>query len=318
MNKEFSKTLKEFCSLFLNYMFYTKKISSHTLRAYTFDLKDFFDTSGTWGDLNISSVKKTPILTKKDKKEFEQEIKKNMEETTSKWRKLSASSKGRKLASLRSFIRWLSENEYIEEDFRHLFKAPKTPVKIPNFLSVDEIFIIIRKLREEKDGKDIYRDRCLFFLLYGGGLRVGEACHLQTKHIDWENKVLKIKGKGGKERLVVLPMQSFEHLKPFKNNKPYLFGEKPLSVRKAYDIIRNLGRKSGILKPLHPHALRHSFATHLLSGGSDLRILQELLGHKSLMATQKYTHLDLIHLSKTLEKHHPIHQKEKSKIFNFS
>ena len=312
MEKTISIPLKDLCLLFLHYMFYTKKVSPHTLRAYENDLKEFFNNQEGWGIFNFKSMTNLPSPKIKNKDKLESIIKKSIEARTYKWSKLASSSKGRKIATLRSFIKWLAENHYIKTDFRHLFKSPKSSVKIPNFLSIDEVLFLKDTLQKEKEKipapKNIDRDRALFFLLYGGGLRVSEACHLETQNIDWNNNVIKIKGKGNKERLVAMPQKAINYLKPLKSNSPYIFGETTLSERKAYDIIRNLGKKANLLKPLHPHALRHSFATHLLSGGSDLRVLQELLGHKTLMSTQKYTHLDLAQLSQTLEKFHPIHK----------
>ena len=307
-----SNFLKEISSLFLHYMLYTKKVSPHTLKAYENDLKDFFDEDKSWGPLCFESSK--PPLKKINKKNLEKIIKHSIEKKTNRWSKLSSSSKGRKLATMRSFIKWLVENQYLEIDFRHLFKSPKLSIKIPNFLSVDEALFLkktlLKEKEKEKNSKTIDRDLALFFLLYGGGLRVSEACHLKTKNIDWNHKILKIKGKGNKERVVAIPQEAMDYLKPLQNNFPYLFGKTALLERKAYNIIRDLGKKAGLLKPLHPHALRHSFATHLLSGGSDLRVLQELLGHKTLTATQKYTHLDLAQLSQTLEKFHPISSRK--------
>ncbi|MGI9548911.1 MAG: tyrosine-type recombinase/integrase [Bdellovibrionales bacterium] len=307
-----SSFLKEISLLFLHYMLYTKKVSPHTLKAYENDLKDFFDEDKSWGSLHFESSK--PPLKKINKKNLEKIIKHSIEKKTNRWSKLSSSSKGRKLATMRSFIKWLVENQYLEIDFRHLFKSPKLAIKIPNFLSVDEALFLkktlLKEKEKEKNSKTIDRDLALFFLLYGGGLRVSEACHLKTKNIDFDHKILKIKGKGNKERVVAIPQEAMDYLKPLQNNFPYLFGKTALLERKAYNIIRDLGKKAGLLKPLHPHALRHSFATHLLSGGSDLRVLQELLGHKTLTATQKYTHLDLAQLSQTLEKFHPISSRK--------
>jgi len=300
--------LKNLCSLFLYYMMYTKKVSTHTLKAYKADLKELCHLKPD-SDLEIRSTYKLPNVKIQNPKKLEQMLKITIEQTIHQWTTLAASSKSRKLATIRSFIKWLSENKYIANDFRHIFKSPKIPIKIPNFLSVDEVLYLKNLLQKQKT-KTANRDRALFFLLYGAGLRVSEACYLQTQNIDWNNHIIKIKGKGNKERLVAMPAETTQQLKPLKFNSPYIFGTHPLSERKAYHIIRSLGKKANLLKPLHPHALRHSFATHLLSGGSDLRVLQELLGHKTLTATQKYIHLDLSQLSQTLEKFHPIYQKE--------
>lgn len=300
------KLIKDLCVLFLHYIFYKKNLSKHTLRAYENDLREFFNLD----KIKVLSLKTPRPVKIKNKKSLENYIKESIESRVSYSKNLSSTSKGRKLAAMRSFIRWLAENKYIKEDFRHLFKSPKATVKIPNFLSVDEIFFIVALLEKNKRAgkKDIDRDMSLFFLLYGGGLRVSEACHLKTKNINWKNQTIKIKGKGGEERLIVMPKKAMKFLKNLENNSSYFFGKQALLERKAYNIIRGLGEEAGLLKPLHPHALRHSFATHLLSSGSDLRVLQDLLGHKTLMATQKYTHLDLSHLSQTLEKFHPIYQ----------
>ena len=295
---ENQKTLQSLCLLFLRFLTHTKKLSAHSLKAYTTDLKEFFELK------ELNPIHKNTILKVRNKRALEQKIKFLIEKNTSKQNKLANSSRSRKLAVARSFIKWLAEQNYIEEDFRFLFKAPKISCRMPSFLSVDEIFSILEMFKKEKSKKLI--DKALFFLLYGGGLRVSEACQLKNKEINWLNQTLQINGKGNKQRLISLPEKTFKYLKAFKTNQIYLFGKTPLSERKAYDIIKSIGQRAGLLKPLHPHALRHSFATHMLSGGSDLRILQELLGHKTLTATQKYTHLDLFHLSKALENCHPL------------
>ena len=312
-----TEALKSLCRLFLRHFIHVKKISPHTLRAYTSDLGEVFSLGKNWGKNWEKSEgrsealrQKNPAACVKNKKKLEALIRKRSEKASLKWRKLAASSKSRKLAAIRSFARWLGENDYIEEDFRHLFKSPKKSAKIPHFLSIDEISALIETMKAKNEGEPASKSRALFFLLYGGGLRVSEACHLKTSAIDWKAHVLRITGKGGKERLAALPRQAFQHLEPLRGNSPYLFGAKPLHERKAYDMIRSLGNRANLLKPLHPHALRHSFATHLLSRGSDLRVLQELLGHKTLAATQKYTHLDLAQLSQTIESRHPLYQRE--------
>lgn len=299
--------LKDLCHLFLHFMAYTKKFSKHSLKAYTTDLHEFLDLKKP----SPFTIPEKPILvTVKNKKQLEKTIKSLIEKNMTKHSKLAHSSRSRKLAVIKSFIKWLAEQNYIDEDFRHLFKSPKVPLRVPFFLSVDEIFSIMEMFKKEKGKVHTARDKALFFLLYGGGLRVSEACYVKVKNIDWENRTIKIKGKGNKERLVCFPKKAMENLKALKTNHTYLFGHKPLSERKAYDIIKSIGQKTGLLKPLHPHALRHSFATHMLTGGSNLRILQKLLGHKTLSSTQKYTHLDLAHLSQTLEMYHPFQKNQ--------
>ena len=297
--EDVQKNLQDLCWLFLHFITHTKKLSTHSLKAYKTDLREFFGFSA------LSLEQKDMIVTIKSKKKLENKIKSLIEEQTNKRLKLANSSRSRKLAVARSFIKWLAEKNYIEEDFRFLFIPPKISHRIPSFLSIDEIFSILEMFKKNKIKN---RDKVLFFLLYGGGLRVSEACCLKNKDISWLNGTLQIIGKGNKQRLVSLPEQAFKQLKILKSSQVYLFGKTALSERRAYDIIKSIGQKAGLLKPLHPHALRHSFATHMLLGGSNLRLLQKLLGHNSLTATQKYTHLDLSHLSKTLENYHPLNE----------
>ena len=150
------------------------------------------------------------------------------------------------------------------------------------------------------------RDYVLILLLYGGGLRVSEACHISWADIYSHKLEIRVLGKGGKMRIQALPSFCFTQINKMPRIGKFIFGEKPLNSRKAYHIVNLWGKKAGLLKPLHPHALRHSYATHLLSSGADLRVLQELLGHSSLNATQKYTHLNLDQLARSLELNHPL------------
>lgn len=247
------------------------------------------------------------------RKALENYIKQRLQKASHSWSKISPASQNRKLSAVKALISWLFENNYIKSDFRHLYKSPKLSHKAPDFLSVDEIFCILETMKKSKE-KQKTRDICLFYLLYGGGLRVSEACRIKNNDIHWDNGTIEIQGKGGKPRLVSIPDKAFRYIRNFSQNTVWLFGLKPLSPRLAYNIVRKWGERAGLLKSIHPHTLRHSFATHILTGGSDLRALQELLGHKTLAATQKYTHLDLRHLSKTLEKCHPLNRNLKKTI----
>jgi integrase/recombinase XerC/integrase/recombinase XerD len=150
--------------------------------------------------------------------------------------------------------------------------------------------------------------RAMILLLYGGGLRISEACSLRWSDMEMAGeRSLRVAGKGGRQRVVTVPELTWSALQALPHEGRFVFGgECELSSRKAYEWVRQAGARAGLLKPLHPHALRHSYATHLLSSGADLRVLQELLGHRSLAATQKYTHLSLDHLARAMEKHHPL------------
>lgn len=313
-----ANSLQNLQKLFFDFLTHTKKFSPHSLRAYKKDLESLFNQNSCCKKTKLlknHSYQNKPYINNSNNsnqnsslsaKELEQKIKYLVQENMNQNPNWKNSTRSRKLASVRTFIKWLANEKYLKEDFRHLFKSPKISRHIPLFLSVDEVLVITDMF--QKKNSISAEDKALFFLIYGGGLRVSEACKIKNKDIDWSSKTLKITGKGGKQRLVFLPEYAFSFLSDIRSVHIYFFGEKPLSERKAYDKIKRIGQLAGFSKALHPHALRHSFATHMLTGGSEIRVLQELLGHKSLTATQKYTHLDLAYLDKTLEKFHPINK----------
>lgn len=226
------------------------------------------------------------------------------------WSKLSLASRNRKVATLKSFFNWLYQEKHIDQNYSHLLICPKVPKKIPHFMSVDEVMSVIQhySLRELdlKETKEI----TLFILLYGGGLRISEACQLKWTAISVSQRKVIIRGKGNKERILILPAFCIDHLQNLKqkSHTEFLFSEQPLNPRTGFEMIRNCGKKAGLMNSIHPHALRHSFATHLLASGANLRVLQKLLGHDSLQATEKYTHLNIDSLARTMENNHPLGQ----------
>lgn len=226
---------------------------------------------------------------------------------TEKWSSLSVASKNRKISCLKSFFRWLYQEQILDRDIASQIHAPKVPRKIPHFISVDEALLILRTLTES--GSQEQDALLLFLLLYGGGLRISEACHLRWSNLNLEKREVRILGKGQKERIVAWPERVWVELHRRTKSGDYIWGERPLSPRKGYDWVRKAASKAGLMSPLHPHALRHSYATHLLTSGADLRVLQELLGHSSLSSTEKYTHLSMDHLARMLDHHHPLAKK---------
>jgi integrase/recombinase XerC/integrase/recombinase XerD len=220
---------------------------------------------------------------------------------------LSNSSKARRVASLKSFLRYLEGEGLVKEDLSSRLRSPKVTPKLPRHLSVDEVLAITAVLKANVDQgvANAEPQVRLFLLLYGAGLRLSEALDLKWSQTSADGRTLRVMGKGGRERLANLPDGVARHFRSFPRTPGHVVADQ-LSPRVAYEWIRQLGVQAGLLRPIHPHALRHSFATHLLTGGADLRILQELLGHVSLAATQKYTHLDLDHLSYQMEMHHPL------------
>jgi site-specific recombinase XerD len=231
------------------------------------------------------------------------------------WASLSLASRNRKIATLKSFFNWLFEENQIQSNYANHLVCPKVPKKIPHFISVDEVISILKylsaPLANEDDQKRSELQKTLFLVLYGAGLRISEACKLKWKEINLVEQKILVHGKGNKERYAVIPSFCVEHLKYFErkyktSETVFLFGVTALNVRTGFEYIRTLGAAAGLMNNLHPHALRHSYATHLLASGTNLRTLQMLLGHDSLQATEKYTHLSVDHLARLVEKTHPL------------
>lgn len=298
-----SLDIQQLVTNFLKYQENIKTCSPLTLKAYDIDLKQ------TFVDLK---TKKFAVAS-----DFE-ELWLVAREVLNQWGKLSLASRNRKIATLKSFFKWLLQEQAAPKDYGSLLICPSVPKKIPHFISVDEVTSILNSIEKRlstlESGKEIFhleQQRILFLVLYGGGLRISEACGLKWKDIQFKERRVLILGKGAKERFSILPEFCFNYLSQFQKkfsqrSDEYIFGDKPLHTRNGYEMIRSLGTLAQLMNPLHPHALRHSFATHLLSSGANLRTLQTLLGHESLQATEKYTHLGVDHLARLLEQTHPL------------
>jgi integrase/recombinase XerC/integrase/recombinase XerD len=280
---------------YLKYMDFVKSSSVLTLKAYKKDLEQAFgDLKEVPGGAN-GGLSETEILGL-------------IREAQHRWAELSLSSRNRKSATLKSFFSWAYQEKLTERDLSVQIVCPKVPKKLPHFLSLDEALAILHSYENKDSSMANLKDKTLFLILYGGGLRVSEACALKWKDVHFSTRSLRLLGKGGKERIVILPRLAMESLQKLqtKSGDEFVFGETALNPRVAYEWVRTRGAKAQLMKPLHPHALRHSFATHLLSSGANLRTLQEMLGHESLQATEKYTHLGIDQLARTLEAHHPL------------
>ncbi|UOF01156.1 tyrosine-type recombinase/integrase [Bdellovibrio reynosensis] len=288
MGKTFK--LSENIDKYLNFMTFIKSASPLTIKHYRLDLAQAFkDDNDSQFKSSLNEVEVLAIA----------------RAAFNRWAHLSLASRNRKAATLKSFFSWAFDEGLTEKDLSIQITCPKVPKKLPHFLSVDEVLSVLKSFDEETPP----REKILFLLLYGGGLRISEACGLQWKDVLLEQKVLRVKGKGSQERLIAIPDITLKALKAWKKEasfNDFVFGEAALNTRTAYEMVRQSGLRAGLLKPLHPHALRHSFATHLLSSGANLRTLQELLGHKSLQATEKYTHLGIDQLARTMEGIHPL------------
>jgi len=294
-----SLSIQDAISKFLQYLENIESCSTLTLKAYRLDLGQ------TFPELS-EPVKNSRFYS-------EAELLTQARQALMGWGSLSMASRNRKSATLKSFFNYLFREGWLERDLASQIHSPKVPKKIPHFISVDEVVAVLKSF--DRDGTGESNEKLLFMLLYGAGLRVSEACSLEWKRIDFGRRVILIRGKGDKERLVALPQNLANLLKKAhqRSSTDFLWGDQPISQRKAYEWIRQSGVKAGLMRPIHPHALRHSFATHLLASGANLRTLQELLGHESLTATEKYTHLGVDQLARTLESHHPFGDKKKTK-----
>ncbi len=222
---------------------------------------------------------------------------------------LSPTSRRRKLSSLKGFSKWCLEQELIDSD--PMRSAPTTKLKelLPKYLNLDEILVYYESLRSDVENEPFkYQNELLCFLVfYGCGLRLDETCNIRSENIDLKNCRILIKGKGSTERFAILPDFVIRRLKAlWTPTDNYLYGKKALVNRTVYNWVRKRGLKAGLHKPVHPHMFRHSFATHMLREKTDLRHLQELLGHSSLVATQRYTHLDKDQILQSLESFHPL------------
>ncbi len=227
---------------------------------------------------------------------------------------LEASSRSRKIAAFKKFFLFLKQEGFIDE-VPHILVAPKQASKIPHFISVDEALAILRAFQNQPKNlpstQKTHTIQLLFLLLYGAGLRVSEACNLKWESVNITRRELRILGKGDKTRVIAFPgllQRALAQLRETQH-EVYVWGPEPLNVRTAYNYIRLAGQWGGLSKPIHPHALRHSFATHLLNDGADLRVIQEMLGHASLNATEKYTHVSIAKLGETMETFHPLGKK---------
>lgn len=296
---------------YLYSMVFMESCSEHTLRAYKIDLCQCF-----YFDPSVLTPSSTPPEAPMTAQETDLLLTRTRE-AQRRWGALSPATRNRKTATLKSFFGWLHRENYIVRDLAALLNSPKVPSRLPKHLSVDEAVVLIRMLQKEAaDSSETNRHSALtqlalIALLYGGGLRVSEACEIENKNIDFNNGTCRVLGKGSKERIVALPALAMTAVRQLRSTTQYLFGIEPLSTRVAYEIVRKAGVRAGLLKQLHPHALRHSYATHLLRSGANLRVLQALLGHATLQATSRYTHVGLDDLARTLEAHHP-HGGEKS------
>lgn len=230
----------------------------------------------------------------------------------------SAATIARKLASIKAFYRFLTAERYIKNDPADVLEAANKGMHLPKVLSVSEVEAL---LDEPNLGTlEGYRDKTMLEVLYATGMRVSELVSLPIGNVDLNMQYLIARGKGSKERVIPLGSVAIKYLTRYLEAvRPQLLKEgnkevkelflstwgKAMTRQRFYEIIEGYGKQAGILKKITPHMLRHSFATHMLNKGTDLRVVQELLGHADISTTQIYTHMDMERLREVYEKAHP-------------
>jgi len=294
---------KEHASAFLEYLAHNKRASEHTLVSYENDLRHFFSfLQGHRG--GAISLKALRELETRDFRAW----------LASRTGQFETTSNARALSSIKSFFRYLEKQELVTSSPVFHLKSPRLKTIVPKAVNEEQAQAALATIASRKDDWTAKRDLALLLLLYGCGLRISEALCLTVS--DAKNKdALKITGKGNKQRLVPLLPIVNEAIEDYLANCPiHLEKDSPLFIGargKKLDpaifqrTLRNVRAQLGLPETATPHAFRHSFATHLLAAGSDLRSIQELLGHASLSTTQRYTHVDASRLLSAYEKAHP-------------
>jgi integrase/recombinase XerC len=285
-----------------------KSASQLTLVSYRTDLNQFFSFMAEYSEVSLDEVK-ISTLNHRTVREYIGSMQNN---------NLSRATMARKLAALRSFVKYLCRENILEGNPIANISTPKQEKKLPRFIYPIEIGLLM-------DAPDVskaagIRDKAILETLYAAGVRVSELVGINIPDIDMNEEWIRIRGKGSKERLAPLGAKAkaalinyMDHARPFLLAKSYMetsalflnrFGTR-ISVRSIRNIINKYVEQLAINQKVSPHTLRHSFATHLLNGGADLRVVQELLGHEKLSTTQIYTHLTQARIKAIHEENHP-------------
>ena len=278
-----------------------RNVSDHTMDAYKRDIKQFLMYLGDLGTKNLSDVKSTNI------RDYIRVLSDGG---------MAPASISRIISSIRTYYRFLSSENILDENPVLLINNPKLPKKLPDVLSEKEISLIINAIQESS--QFYQRDKAIIELLYSCGIRVTELCNLEMSNLFIDEDLIRVMGKGNKERLLPLGVRSKKYLEDYikhsrnshikKSGSSFVFVSRNGNqlTRAMINIILNKWTQvSGLKKSVSPHKLRHSFATHLLEGGADLRFVQALLGHSDISTTQIYTHIDKHYLKEVYKIHHP-------------
>ncbi len=286
--------------------------SDHTCRAYHKDLTDFFDFAADYlRPRKVSQERPFAVALKQIDGIMIRGYLGFLH------RKNKKTTVARKLSAIRSFFKFLEKKGHISENPAQHVMTPKQDKTIPVYLSVDEMFRLLDSI--QTDTLLDLRNRAIFETLYSSGIRVSELTQMNLADVDFEGAVIRVLGKGNRQRMIPVGQKALTAIKAYRQllqkkggpgaapDGPLFLNRfnKRLTPRSIARILKQLVNAVGLLTPVSPHALRHTFATHMLDAGADLRAVQELLGHKSLSTTQKYTHVSIDHLMETYDKAHP-------------
>jgi len=293
--------MQDLIEIFLNYLSVEKGVSSNTIESYKNDLifyQNYLKEKGIDSFLKVNRQDISDFMLKQKEKN------------------LSASSISRRLSCLKTFYRFLLREKIISSDPTEAMQSPKLWKKVPDTLNIEEIERLIAQPNiRTKIG---IRDKAILDMMYATGMRVSEVVNLKLEQLNLEMGFLRCIGKGNKERIIPLGRYACDAIKRYlEMSRGFLLGEKqseylflnrrgyPISRQGLWKIIKKYARMAGIKKPVRPHIIRHSFATHLLERGADLRSVQEMLGHSDISTTQVYTHINKDYLKMIHKKFHP-------------
>jgi integrase/recombinase XerC len=295
---------------FLQFLRLNRNASVHTVRAYASDLSQFLDHTAALAEVRRAALEPAH-LDRAALRGFLAELHK---------RGLSRASAARKLAAARTFLRYLRREGMTDDDAGAMVPTPKRDVRMPVHLSEQEMARLVTA--PALDAPLGRRDRAVLELFYASGLRLGELAGLDADDVNLSAQMVRTLGKGGKQRIVPFNKSTATAIRTYLKDRDLLIGAGPrgrakadplfvnyrgtrLTVRSIDRIVRRYAAASDVRPGVSPHALRHSFATHLLQRGADLRAIQELLGHARLSTTQRYTHVNAAQLVEVYRKSHP-------------
>jgi len=294
--------------LFINYLKHEKSLSANTIASYEMDLKKLFGYL-----IEVKLVEKTKNISEDNLIDFFKFVNSSESKLEDKF---AIRTMSRYLSTFKSFFKFLEAEKRIDANPVENIDSPKIAKIIPEYLSIEEVDSILSK--PDVNSKLGLRDKALLETMYGSGLRVSEVINLTVSNVFFKDEFIRVFGKGSKERIVPIGKTGLKFIQKYiDESRVYLRNEKSdnflflnfrgkkLSRMGVFDIVKKYSKEAQIEKDVHPHTMRHSFATHLLQGGADIRVIQEMLGHASITTTQIYTHTNRDYLIEIHKSFHP-------------